>query len=350
MSKESSISYFAASNSADGFKSYFERVFDPKKYSRVYIIKGGPGTGKSRFMKKIAQVGEERGFFVERVYCSSDPHSLDGVIIPALKVAVVDGTAPHVYEPHLPGALESIVDMGELWNPSLLMGSRRIIEELNEQKKRCFERGYRYLAAYKRVSENMEQMIRRAVKLDKIKKFAARFAAMSQSGEGTEEYRLANSIGMSGRFGFDTYRAQAGVYYEINDYFETGHFLLREIYNAQKEQRADMILSPNPILCDRLDALSVMPQGLTFEIGDSGSDDIRNINMKRFVNTVDIIAIRSNIRLATRLRDGIYDMAALEFENVKKYHFTLEEIYGAAMDFEAKEQLENEFCKKIFDK
>lgn len=350
MSYNKPIRYFAASNSAEGFKSYYESVFAPEKYSSIYVIKGGPGTGKSHFIKSVAKRAEEAGYSVEYIYCSSDPTSLDGVIVPERRLAIIDGTAPHVYEPSLPGAVENIVNLGDLWRLSMLSGSRRIIENLNAQKARCFERAYGYLAAYKRVSYNMEQMIRPFLKLDKIKKFASRFASLSKEGDGKEEYRLANSIGMNGLFGFDTYREGAEIYYEINDYLETGHFLMREIYNAQKSKNADMYLSPNPIICSRLDAISVLPQGLTFEIGESGREDARNINMKRFVDVGEVFTIRSNMRLATRVRDALCDMAVLEFENVKKYHFTIEEIYGAAMDFEAKEQLEEEFCKKIFDK
>ena len=342
--------YFAASNSAQGFKNYYDRVFDVRKYSKIYIIKGGPGTGKSYFMKNIAEYAEGLGFSVTYIYCSSDPDSLDGIIIEDMKIAVLDGTSPHACEASLPGAVENIVNLGDFWNTSVLSGSRKIIESLNAQKSKCFERGYRYLAAYKNVSDNMEQMITPHIKFDKIKKFARRFVSSLDSGEGNEEYRLVNSIGMRGRFGFDTYRESSGIYYEINDYLETGFFLLRELYRELKCKSADMLLSPNPILCDRFDAISVLPENLTFEIGESGRDDVRTINMKRFIDMGEIFTLRSDYRMATRMRDNICDMATLEFEKAKKYHFTIEEIYGAAMDFEAKEQFTSDFCKKIFDK
>ena len=35
-------------------------------------------------------------------FCSSDPESLDGVAIPEKGAALMDGTAPHVYDPVLP--------------------------------------------------------------------------------------------------------------------------------------------------------------------------------------------------------------------------------------------------------
>lgn len=60
----------------------------------TYILKGGPGCGKSTLMRQIAEVFCDREP-VERYFCSSDPHSLDAVVLTKSKVAIVDGTAPH---------------------------------------------------------------------------------------------------------------------------------------------------------------------------------------------------------------------------------------------------------------
>ena len=45
--------YFAAANGYSGFRSYFSTLFDSKDFTRILVLKGGPGTGKSSFMKKI---------------------------------------------------------------------------------------------------------------------------------------------------------------------------------------------------------------------------------------------------------------------------------------------------------
>ena len=44
--------YFAAANSGEGFVSYFGEVFGEQNFEHVYIIKGGPGTGKSYLLKE----------------------------------------------------------------------------------------------------------------------------------------------------------------------------------------------------------------------------------------------------------------------------------------------------------
>ena len=74
------LRYFAAANTYKGFISYFKDVFDSKKYDRIYVLKGGPGTGKSTLMKRILSNVSARGGEVTEILCSSDPNSLDGIV------------------------------------------------------------------------------------------------------------------------------------------------------------------------------------------------------------------------------------------------------------------------------
>lgn len=110
-------------------------------------MKGGPGTGKSSLMKAIGTEWAERGYQIELIHCSSDKDSIDGVIIPALGVGIVDGTAPHVIEPKAPGVIEEYVNLGEARDSAALIGQRGIIEELNRKTADA------YAAAYSRFAE-----------------------------------------------------------------------------------------------------------------------------------------------------------------------------------------------------
>jgi len=77
---------------------------------RVYI-KGRAGTGKSFFMKKVADACEENGLTVERYHCSFDPDSIDMVLVPELDFCIFDSTAPHELFPERDG--DSIIDLYE---------------------------------------------------------------------------------------------------------------------------------------------------------------------------------------------------------------------------------------------
>lgn len=86
---------FPGGNTSVGFFSYYDYVVNLKKANRVYLIKGGPGVGKSQMMKTLGNWMVEQGYDVEFHHCSADPESLDAIVITALGIAFIDGTAPH---------------------------------------------------------------------------------------------------------------------------------------------------------------------------------------------------------------------------------------------------------------
>ena len=86
--------YFLGANTGKGFVSLYDEFCKPESGNFLYVIKGGPGCGKSSFMKKIGKAAEDAGLDVEYVICSGDPDSLDGVLIPAWHVGYADGTQP----------------------------------------------------------------------------------------------------------------------------------------------------------------------------------------------------------------------------------------------------------------
>ena len=61
MENNPKIRFFLGSNTARGFRSYFEQLLGPNSGYRLFILKGGPGTGKSSLMKKLASAFETAG-------------------------------------------------------------------------------------------------------------------------------------------------------------------------------------------------------------------------------------------------------------------------------------------------
>ena len=92
---ESKVSFFLGANTPSGFYSLYDQMLEPDTARRIYLLKGGPGCGKSSLMRRVAQALEAGGEQVEYIFCSGDPNSLDAVIFPRLCSAVVDATAPH---------------------------------------------------------------------------------------------------------------------------------------------------------------------------------------------------------------------------------------------------------------
>ena len=60
-----------------------------------YFIKGRPGTGKSTFLKKLADELMSKNYSVEVYHCGFDSNSLDMVVCRELSFCVFDSTSPH---------------------------------------------------------------------------------------------------------------------------------------------------------------------------------------------------------------------------------------------------------------
>ncbi len=336
--------YFAASNSGRGFVSYFGEIFAPANFEHVYIIKGGPGTGKSYFMRMIAAEAESKGKKVVYYYCSSDQSSLDGIIIDR-KIAILDGTAPHDTDAALPGAAEDLVDLGVFWSSEQLSQCRDRIEKLNGDKKRHYKRAYSYLAAYHDISEGAEKIIEPLVDREKIKKNIRGLLKNISCGEGySHRTAICDSVGMGGRVRFDTLVQKAKSKFLISDLFDTAHFYLAEVANFAMEKALEVTLSYDPINCDRLDAVYLEREKILFGVGSDGE---KNIQMSRFIDKKGLTECRTALKNAMKLRGIMLDEALLALADVKKSHFALEEIYIDAMDFASKEKFTHDFISRL---
>ena len=139
--------YFLGANSAKGFYSLYGGFCRPESGVFLWVIKGGPGCGKSSFMKTIGKAAEQEGLAVEYVWCSGDPDSLDAVYVPAWKTAYADGTAPHVLEVACPAASGLYLDLGRFYDRTALQPKLAEILALQHRNRALSRDAYTFLAA-----------------------------------------------------------------------------------------------------------------------------------------------------------------------------------------------------------
>ena len=99
---------FPGAMGPDGFISCFDHLLDDSILRRKLILKGGPGVGKSTFMRRVHAALCANGEPSTLYFCSGDPDSLDGVAVPHAGLLILDGTAPHIVDPEIPCARDSI--------------------------------------------------------------------------------------------------------------------------------------------------------------------------------------------------------------------------------------------------
>ncbi len=158
--------YYAGSNTYLGFYSLYEDAFRDLDY--LYILKGGPGTGKSSLMRDIGIKMLNNNYNIEFYHCSSDNQSLDGLIIPQLNLGFVDGTAPHIIDPIYPGAVDQIINLGDFWDRNRLRENKEDIKHLTKKISSNFVEAYQQFNKAKEVYDEWKGIYLSAIDFNKV--------------------------------------------------------------------------------------------------------------------------------------------------------------------------------------
>lgn len=342
--------FFAAANSGRGFVSFYDEIFNTDKIKRRFLIKGGPGTGKSTLMRRVADSAHCNGAQVCLYRCSSDPSSLDGVLING-EIAVLDSTAPHAVEPELVGARDSIVDLGAFWDVSRLSAERERISALTDEKKRAYSLGYRFLASSMQCDIAARELLRPYVDLARIKRTARRLTrAIPRDSSYERHVGLLSAIGMNGRCSLDTYRRLAKRVILIEAHYGLENLLLSEICAFAFENQNKISVSYSPLCPELPDAVYFEREGVAFLIAPprtKGAISLaRALDLSHFSKNERNL-LKSRVRNAQSTSDSLVDSAILELSLAGKAHFELEKIYSSAMDFSRLEGVVVSLCQEF---
>lgn len=343
---------FAAANSGRGFYSFYDEIFGNEKIERRYLIKGGPGTGKSSFMRRVAHVCSDNGHNVAYYCCSSDPASLDAVIIDG-RIAIIDSTAPHVLEPTLTGVRDEIINLGVFWNSDELFKHKGKVESASREKGNAYSGAYRFLESALALDVRSRELISPFIDTEKMRKSAARMLLQVPRGDRyTLNVGLRASIGMSGRCNADYYEKNAKKIYVIDDYLCGAGWFLSAIAEEAVTRNVGVTVSYDPLNISVPDAIMIENDGTAFISGNVDPDFVEkiagHINMKRFVRTKLLVGktgkvVKSELRYVGRVRESLIDSATECLSRAGEVHFELEHIYGKCMDFDA----ESRFCESF---
>ncbi len=164
---------YLGNNTPEGFFSYYKYILGQREAEKIICIKGGPGTGKSTFMRKIGEELIAQGQDVDFMHCSADGNSLDGIVIRDKKIALVDGTSPHIVDPINPGAVDSIIHLGDYWDQEGIRLNKQAIIDQGESISGIYQMAYNYLGAAGKVYETISKIMNEAVKTEEAYKVFA---------------------------------------------------------------------------------------------------------------------------------------------------------------------------------
>ena len=336
-----SDAYFAAANTSDGFFSRFPALFDPLdgQWQRIYIIKGGPGTGKSSFMKRAAEHAEKKGLRVERYYCSADPASLDGIRIPERGIAMLDGTAPHTVDPVCPGAVEEIINLGMFFDVRALREKTEIIRALGAEHTAHHMRAKRYLRAAGAMREVVLSDCREAYLADKAEATAVRMLRkIPREAEPRTDMRFVTAISAQGTVHLPTAEQGECVYVTDNSraalFFDT-------LISAAEHRGVSYVRYASPLRPAETEGISFPTVGMTWfsdrygRAAQTRTAAEKTLNTARFFDPAEIAARRARIRFAGTCEASLLEGACEALALAGQVHGALEQHYIAAMDFDA---------------
>ncbi len=317
--------YFSGSNSGEGFYNRFDGIVPTwGRLTRYFMIKGGPGVGKSTLMKRVAAKAEEAGEEVELFYCSGDPDSLDGVRLVNKGIVFADATAPHAMDPKFPGAVEEIVNLGEQINRKCIVKYRDRIEQLCKRNKMGYDRAYAFLRAARALQEQRHRELTECIDKKKIVQQVTKIAErIGTEAEEETRYLFLDAISCKGRISFAQEQCKGNRVYRVlgEEKDVITDVLARELKNNRKE----FFCSP---LCPGRVSHVLLSEKELFLTSDIGTDGTLLSSEEFLLKSPDKI-VECYLERARCLEEE----AMLCLKECKAIHDELESIYKECVDF-----------------
>lgn len=344
--------YFLGCFSPEGFKGYLGEEIKNSDYKTV-ILKGGAGCGKSSFMKKVSAYFRDKDEVVE-FYCSSDPDSLDGVLLKKRKRIITDGTAPHVFEPVFPGVKEKILNLGDCWEEKKLCVSSDKIIDITKEHKKHMERTKRYVKALSSVFQDTCSIAEESILKAKLEGFVSRLikklAVKKSDIKSTASVRQLSALTP---YGYKTLTDGLSDYeiYLINDsYYSSADCILKSLTEHFTSRGKKVYISPLCLFDSTVYEHIIIPElKLAFlssnPLTSLKLDNVKVINAHRFYDKQHISLRKARLKLNKKACCDLTLEASRSMKTALKIHNELEKYYIYAMDFDKVGRL----CQKTID-
>lgn len=339
--------FFLGANSGQGFQNLFDRFCAPEDHYDLAVLKGGPGVGKSTLMARLGAAMEARGEEVEYLHCSGDPDSLDGVYIPRIRSAMVDGTAPHVVEPQYPAAADRYLDLGRFYDVAQAKRDRAAVVEFSQACSAAYQRAYRALAAARQLGDSAAALVADSVDQQKLLKRADGIIARELRGRGDgggDSFRFLGSATCRGEiWRFDSVEALCPRVYQLQDSWGLADPMLQRLRAAAGARGFRAVVCLDPEHPQRIQHLLLPQLGTAFVTSREGMEfpgsAYRRLRLDAMVPAAVAREHKSRLRFIRRMAAALRQEGMDALAEAKASHDRLEAVYRPYVDFSGVDQV-----------
>lgn len=350
--------YFLGATSKNGFTTHFgEKISDNSNFT--YILKGGAGTGKSTLMKMILKTFDDIDE-ITAYYCASDPSSLDAIYLKKAGVIVVDGTAPHVFDPLYPGVCQKIVNLGDHWDSEKLMADANEIISVTDNNHKWHARCKNFVKALSALFEDTINISSDATDYKKLSSFIERLSRKllpkKKSDQGKTYYEQLSALTP---FGYSTLSATLEQYdyiYLLNDpFFAASDIFLRDFATVACNKGYDVIASEctlfSPVTYEHLLLPELKIAFLSLNsLNDFDFENAKKINFFRFYKKEILTQKKARLCFNKKACEELLAESTSALKNANDIHSDIEAYYIESMDFDAINKKITELVSEIMNR
>lgn len=350
--------FFMGTSTENGFCGFPRDLYETDETGFAFLIKSGPGTGKSTLLRALAADFRKQGETVEEFSCSSDPDSLDGIRLSARRVCVFDATAPHVIEPSVWGVKEETVSLGVALDLAALAAKREDIASAGAETAAAHARARRFLAGVADLRSDRETLLTRALDPEKAAAVAARLTKTELSAPAYScafagvQRRFLSAVTPRGVLSYpETVPLLCPRVIALDDPFSVAaKTVLNTLFAAVKKRGLPVLFCPDP-LCPADPAHLLLPSlGVAFITADNRftiQRPARTLHLKRCYDEAALKANKNRTAFDKKAERALLSAAVEALRDAKIAHDLLEIPYKSAMDFKKVESAKTALYQRI---
>ncbi len=330
---------FTSSHTKNGFFTFIPDLIEGLR--QVYILKGPAGSGKSTLIRLLGETMCEQGYEIEFWVSAIDPLNPDGVYIPQLDAAVVNGSLPNPIDPSYPGGIGEIINLGDFIDKDVTSAKRNDIEKLIAEVAVKSKQAYYLLKQADTVKHEIKKVAAKHLNMPKIKNLIDDLAKDILEEQPREKHYFASALTADGMINYID-ELSAGCqkrYILIGPSGSAKSTIINELASIFKEKGFILEYYHSGFDVDSLDMVII--KNLQVALVDGGNTEL---TIKPWDIVIDMTTILESyeVDMADMLKSESYRNyetlileAQAQLDNMRSSLKGLKKVYSALTDFES---------------